>query len=27
MNQYFQLDIYREPCHDRCKVHTYIEQR
>ena len=19
-NQYFQLDIYREPCHERCKV-------
>jgi len=19
-NQYFQLDIYREPCHQRCKV-------
>ncbi len=19
-NQYFQLDIYKEPCHQRCKV-------
>ena len=25
-NQYFQLDIYREPCHERCKVKAMTRQ-
>jgi hypothetical protein len=22
-NQFFQLDIYRDPCHQRCQVRSY----
>ena len=22
-NQYFQLDIYKDPCHERCKVNVF----